>query len=147
MSDFAAAQDKLAIRETIEDYLHFVDAERWDGVASCFTADAKSHYNFEPDALLGGRGVADWTRARLASYLGSEHALSNLHIEVEGDDARCDSRVTASLLYESQGERRIAVRAIRYSDKLRREGDRWRIVERTHEPLWQYDVPARPPQL
>jgi len=142
MAHFASVADKLAIRETIEDYLSFLDAQHWRGVASCFTADARSQYNFEPDLLQGGDGVVDWLRARLATYLGTDHALSNLHIEVDGDSAVCDSRVTASLLYAAGEERRVAVRAIRYRDKLRREGDRWLIHERRHEPQWQYDIPA-----
>lgn len=86
--------------------------------------------------------MVDWLRARLATYSGTDHALSNLRIEVDGDSAVCDSRVTASLLYAAGESRRVAVRAIRYRDKLRREGDRWLIHERRHEPQWQYDVPA-----
>lgn len=142
MSNFASVVDKIAIRETIEDYLNFLDAQNWSGVASCFTARSQSQYNFEPDLLQGGDGVVNWLRSRLAAYSGTDHALSNLHLEVDGDVALCDSRVTASLLYAVGEERRVAVRAIRYRDKLRREGDRWLILERRHEPQWQYDVPA-----
>jgi len=77
-----AALYKIAIRETVEDYLNFLD----------------------------------------------------------GDFATCDSRLTASLLYIEGNEHQVAVRAIWYRDKLRREGDRWLICERVHEPQWQYDV-------
>jgi len=142
MSNFASSVDKIAIRETIEDYLNFLDPQNWRGVASCFTADSRSQYNFEPDLLQGGDGVVDWLRKRLATYSGTDHALSNLRIEVDGASAVCDSRVTASLLSAVGEARRVAVRAIRYRDKLRREGDRWLIHERRHEPQWQYDVPA-----
>jgi ketosteroid isomerase-like protein len=141
------ALDKIAIRETIEDYLNFLDAKDWPGVASCFTEDAQSRYNFEPEVLRGGRGVADWVRARLSKYGATDHALSNLHIVLDGDFATCDSRLTASLLHVEGAERRVSVRAIWYRDKLRREGDRWLIFERLHEPQWQYDVPAHPLRL
>jgi ketosteroid isomerase-like protein len=137
-----AALDKLAVRETIEDYLNFLDAKDWDGIASFFTEDAQSRYNFEPEVLQGGRGVADWLRARVGKYGATDHALSNLHIVLYGEVATCDSRLTASLLYEDGGEHRVAVRAIWYRDKLRYEGDRWLIYERRHEPQWQYDVPT-----
>jgi len=143
MSNVAPILDKLAVREAIEDYLHFLDAGHWDRVASCFSVDAVSYYNFEPAALTGGDGVVAWLRTRLAPYLGTDHALSHLHIEVDGDFAACESRVTASLLYEKDGERRIAVRAIRYQDRLRRDGDGWRICQRRHEPQWQYEVMAQ----
>src|SRR5438132_7735080 len=113
MSDPAVALDKLAIRETIEDYLNFLDAKDWDGIASCFSDDAKSWYNLEPRVLEGGRGVADWLRRRISHYGPTDHALSNLHIVVAGDFATCDSRLTASLLHSgNEGSPRIAVRAI-----------------------------------
>src|SRR5262245_54343526 len=142
MTKAEAALDKLAIRETIEDYLNFLDAKDWDGIASCFSEDARSWYNFEPEVLPGGRGVADWLRARVGKYGATDHALSNLHIVLNRDFATCDSRLTASLLYVQGAESRVAVRAIWYRDKLRREADRWVICERRHEPQWQYDVPT-----
>jgi len=62
----SVALDKLAIRETIEDYLNFLDAKDWDSIASCFSDDAKSWYNLEPQVLEGGRGVADWLCRRIS---------------------------------------------------------------------------------
>lgn len=135
-------RDRLSVRETIEDYLHFVDARDWAGVAACFAADAQSHYNFEPRILVGGLAVADWTRERLAAYLGTDHALGHLHIEFDGTRALCTSSVTASLLHETGGTRRIAVRTLRYRDVLECQGDRWLISQRIHEPQWQYEVAA-----
>jgi len=119
-----------------------LDAKDWDGIASCFSEDAQSRYNFEPEVLEGGRGVADWLHARVGKYGATDHALSNLHIVVSGELATCGSSLTASLLDEEGAERRVAVRAIWYRDKLCREGNRWLIYERVHEPQWQYDVPA-----
>jgi ketosteroid isomerase-like protein len=134
---------KLGVRETIEDYLNFLDAKDWEGIASCFSDDAKSWYNFEPQVLEGGSGVANWLRARVGPYGATDHALSNLHIDIDGDLADCDSRLTASLIYGAEdGKNRIAVRAIWYRDKLRRVGDRWLIYHRRHEPQWQFDVPS-----
>lgn len=142
MSKVEGALDKIAIRETIEDYLNFLDAKDWDGIASCFSDDAQSWYNFEPEVLRGGVGVANWLRARVGKYGATDHALSNLHIVLNGDIATCDSRLTASLLYGQSSEGRVAVRAIWYRDRLRRDASRWLIFERRHEPQWQYEVPT-----
>ena len=60
MSKADLALAKVAIRETIEDYLNFLDAKDWKGIASCFSDDAKSWYNFEPQVLVGGSGVANY---------------------------------------------------------------------------------------
>ena len=140
------ALDELAIRETIEDYLNFLDAKNWEGIASCFTDDARSWYNHEPQTLEGGRGVANFLQ-RMKAYGSTDHALSNLHIVVDGDLATCDSRLTASLHFGGERDGRISVRAIWYRDKLRRSTDRWLIYERLHEPQWQYDVPSHPMRL
>jgi len=142
MPNVEVALDKIAIRETIEDYLNFLDAKDWDGIASCFSDDAQSWYNFEPEMLRGGRGVANWLRARVGKYGATDHALSNLHIVLNGDVATCDSRLTASLLYRQSSENHVAVRAIWYRDRLRRDQSRWLIFERRHEPQWQYEVPT-----
>jgi ketosteroid isomerase-like protein len=148
MSKDAVALDKLAVKETIEDYLNFLDAKDWKGIESCFSDDAKSWYNLEPQVLEGGRGVADWLRPRISKYGSTDHALSNLHIVVDGNLATCDSRLTASLHQLGIGESsRIAVRAIWYRDKLRRSADRWVIYERHHEPQWQYEVASQPLHL
>jgi ketosteroid isomerase-like protein len=147
MSTTKSAIDKISIRETVENYLNFLDAKDWAGIASCFSEDAQSRYNFEPEVLIGGSSVADWIRLRVGNYGATDHALSNLHIVVSGHLATCDSRLTASLLYEAGAERRISVRAIWYRDKLRREGERWLIYERVHEPQWQYEVPAHATRL
>ena len=141
MTTSEAALDRLSIRETIENYLNFLDAKDWIGIASCFTEDAVSRYNFEPEVLRGGRGVADWVRVRVGKYGATDHALSNLRIVVNGDFATCDSRLTASLLHVEGPKHQVSVRAIWYRDKLRREGNRWLICERVHEPQWQYEVP------
>ena len=137
----SSALDKLSVRETIEDYLNFLDARNWEGIAACFSDDAKSWYNFEPQALIGGKGVADWLR-RIEAYGPTDHALSNLHIKLDRDLATCDSRLTASLHFGTQQNGTVSVRAIYYRDKLRRSGERWLIYERRHEPQWQYEVPS-----
>ena len=68
--------------------------------------------------------------------------LRTPHIEVDGDGATCDSRLTASLHFGADTEGTISVRAIWYRDKLRRAGERRVIHERRHELQWRYDAPA-----
>jgi hypothetical protein len=79
--------DKLVIRATVEDYLNLLDTRNWDGIASYFSDDGRSWYNFEPQALIGGTDVADWLR-RIEAYRSTDHALSNLPIEARGFDPK-----------------------------------------------------------
>jgi len=90
------AIERLLVREVLEKYLASLDDKDWDGIAGCFTDDAVSHYNDEPDALHGGKGVADWLH-RMVAYNATDHSLSNVRIEVTGDTAVAHSLVIATL--------------------------------------------------
>jgi hypothetical protein len=61
--------------------------------------------------------------------------------------AHCCSQLVASLLDGDDVNGRVLVRAIRYTDRLRRVDGRWLIYERLHEPLWQYDAVSQPLHL
>lgn len=138
---------KLAVRETMEDYLNYLDNQDWEGVARCFTDDAVSHYNYEPQSLRGGRDVADWLHRSLQTYSGTNHALSNFHVALEGELVRCDSHVMATLHWGENGKGRVSARAIRYRDELVEVNGVWLIRRRLHEPKWQYDALSALPQL
>ena len=138
---------RLAVRETLERYLNHLDDENWDGVAACFTPDAISYFNHEPQALHGGGDVAAWLRRALAAASGTNHALSNLRVELDGDVARSDSRVMATLHWGEPGRGRVTARAIRYRDELVEHAGVWLIRRRRHEPQWQYDALSARPQL
>jgi hypothetical protein len=138
---------RLQVRETIEDYLNYLDDRNWDGIAGCFTDDSESLYNHEPRVIKGGKGVVEFLH-RITSYRGTNHSLGNLHIEITGPDtARCDSRVVASCQLGEAQTGRVSMRAIRYQDELVKVGGKWRIKKRLHAPYFQYDVPSQPPFL
>ena len=138
---------KLPVLETMEDYLNYLDNQAWEGVARCFTDDAVSHYNYEPQSLHGGREVADWLHRSLQAYSGTNHALSNFHVDLEGAIAYCDSRVMATLHWGESGKGRVSARAIRYRDELIEVNGVWLIRRRRHEPKWQYEALSALPQL
>ncbi|WP_319423551.1 nuclear transport factor 2 family protein [Pleurocapsa sp. FMAR1] len=138
---------KLAVRETMEDYLNCLDNQNWTGVARCFTNDAVSHYNKDPQSMHGGCDVADWLHQVLQVYSGTNHALSNFHVDLEGELARCDSHVMATLHWGENGQGRVSVRAIRYRDEMVEVEGIWLIRRRIHEPRWQYDALSASPRL
>jgi hypothetical protein len=135
---------KLQVRETIEDYLNYLDDKNWDGIARCFTDDSESLYNHEPRVIKGGKGVVEFLH-RIASYRGTNHSLGNLHIEITGQQtATCDSRVIASVQSGEAQTGRVSMRAIRYQDELVKIAGKWRIKKRLHAPYFQCDVPSQP---
>lgn len=146
MSAGQALLDRLAVRETIEGYLYCLDRKDWGGIAASFSDNARARYNLDPKIMVGGKAIADFLHL-VETYASTNHALSNLHIVVEGDHATSDSHVIATLHLGDHLTGRVLVRSIRYQDTLQRDGDRWVISERFHEPQWQFDVTSLPRNL
>ncbi len=135
------ALERLLVREVLEKYLGSLDDKDWDGIASCFTDDAISHYNDEAEDIHGGKGVADWLH-RMVVYNATDHSLSNARITVDGDTAFAHSIVMATLHQGEEGVGRVQVRGIVYKDHLVKVDGEWRITERRHQPTMQYDAPS-----
>ena len=81
----------------------------------------KSHRRFKAEK------ASQTSSDEFEAYGSTDHALSNLHILVDGDLATCDRRLTASLHYGTDRQGRISVRAIWYRDKLRVRG--WLAID------------------
>jgi ketosteroid isomerase-like protein len=140
------AVDRFLIREVVERYLLALDEKDWDGIADCFTDDAVSHYNHEPQDLIGGRGVADFLR-RMQAYNATNHILSRIVVEVDGDEGVARFKTVAVLHAGEVGVGRVQVRSVAFVDRLRRIDGRWLIVERLHAPDFQFDALSAPTVL
>ena len=97
--------------------------------------------------MHGGQEVADWLHRSLQDYSGTNHSLSNFHVDLEGAIAHCDSHVMATLHWGENGKGQVSARAIRYRDELVELNGVWLIRRRIHEPKWQYNAPSALPQL
>jgi ketosteroid isomerase-like protein len=140
------ALDRFLIREVIERYLVALDDQDWDGIADCFTDDAVSHYNHEPQDLIGGRGVAEFLK-RMQAYTATNHILSRIVIEVDGDEGVAHFKTVAVLHVGEVGVGRVQVRSVAVVDRLRRIHGRWLITERLHAPDFQFDAVSAPTVL
>ncbi|MNZ90231.1 putative lumazine-binding protein [compost metagenome] len=78
-----------------------------------------------------GSDFASFVCARLtAANLATTHSISNVLIEVDGDFARSEAQVAATLV--RKGSPRLAdVMGARYLDRLSRRNGEWKIDERT----------------
>jgi hypothetical protein len=115
-------------------------------VASAFTPDAVLDYS----AFGGPRGSVEdavsWIGRALTPIAGSQHMITNLRVEVDGDLASARSYVFSPLVIgSSDGEQNVMLTGGAYADRLRRTPDGWRIVERTASLTWS-DRPVRPPR-
>jgi len=63
-------------------------------------------------------------------------------IRLEGDVAETETYALALLVEPANGVDLVAVRSLRYLDRMRREESGWRISDRIHTLDWSCQVPA-----
>jgi hypothetical protein len=66
--------------------------------------------------------------------LNSQHWVSNLTIDLDGDTAHCESYFMGVL--RNKGSEAVDIQGGRYLDKLERRSIGWRIAVRTSVPEW-----------
>lgn len=146
IAELESALDRQLIRELVEAYLVSVDSKDWDGIEAVFTPDAVARYNNETAPLSGASTITDRLR-RMEAYSASNHVLSCLKVVVEGDQATAEFNVLATLHAGEIGTGRVQGRSVHFVDKLVRAADGWKVSERVHEPMFQYELVSEPLRL
>ncbi len=138
--DFDPDQQQI-IRGLLERYFNAIDRRDFDLLATCFTQDVTFEFNLDTKIMVLGRDAVVSRMSELQRPKSSNHALSNTSIVVDGEEARATTFAVVHVV-TTDPSGRILVRGIRYDDRLVRVEDRWRIAERRHNPLWQYETVA-----
>ena len=121
--------DKQEIAEALHKYPIALDRLDRDLLMSIGHPDARMDF----DGLFRGDwpSFVDWVIAGHKDLLFSNHRLSNMLIDLDGDTARSESNVTVTALAPTPtgdvDERRIQSR---YFDKWARHQGRWLLTER-----------------
>ena len=145
MDPDAQADDQAIIRSVLERYFNAVDRRDFSLLASCFTEDVMFELNLETRITLTGREALIARFGSMPRPAASSHALSNTSILVTGDEAHAVTFAVVHAVLSAEPGGRILVRGLRYDDHLLRAAGRWRIAERKHNPLWQYEAVAGSP--
>ncbi len=86
--DLQALSDKLDIHELLARYARGVDDKDWDLYRSVFTDDAYIDYS-SAGAAAGPRDeVVAWLAEGFAAIPWSQHYITNIEIELDGDAAQ-----------------------------------------------------------
>lgn len=121
--------DEAAIRRVIDRYCHAVDRGSADEVATLFHEDGTL-------VALGGRyrgraairqWYADYHRDFRSKLTHLRHKISNVLIELDGDEARVVSYMDADLVIDGEAHEAIG----RYDDRFVREHGAWYFAERS----------------
>jgi 3-phenylpropionate/cinnamic acid dioxygenase small subunit len=133
--------DRAAIHDVVMRYFFAVDDRDWAAVRACFTADARLDYV----VFSGGADeVVDTIARGLAHFTRIMHHGGNVLIELAGDEARCETYAVCHHRFGEGNGARDRVSAIRYRDRLRRQGGGWRIAERAVTFVWERLEPVTP---
>jgi 3-phenylpropionate/cinnamic acid dioxygenase small subunit len=85
--DLQAVSDKLEIAELLARYARAVDTKDWDLWRSVFTPEAQVDYS-SAGAAAGTRDeVAQWLEQALSAVPMTQHFISNVEIDLDGDRA------------------------------------------------------------
>jgi hypothetical protein len=64
------------------------------------------------------------------------HTIGNQLIEIDGDTAQTETDLVARHFADAEGREDKLTLGVRYSDRLRRDGDGWVITRRDVRRLW-----------
>ena len=128
-----------SVAETLAFCFLALDDHDWDSVTACLgetvRRDYSSLFGGEPDELPGPALAAEW-RSTISGLDSHQHLLGPPVIEVEGDEARAAAHVVGTHVLDGDSGSPWVVGGT-YRFRLRRDGERWRIVALTLDTRWQ----------
>jgi ketosteroid isomerase-like protein len=135
--------DRAAIQDVLARYFHGLDSCNKQQVRSCFTEDVHVHYDQRPP-VSGIEAVMThfrtFGRMEKGEVRVTTHFMGNLNLKyVRGDVAETEMNAIAFLAHP---EDRVAMRSLRYIDRLRRDENGWRISDRIHTLDWSCRIPT-----
>ena len=134
-------EDRIAIRELIDEYAFCADTRDAHGQMSIFTEDT----NFEvymdekltvPTQVVSGRKNLLPVFDALNQYLSTMHFNGQSTIKVEGNRATATTYCRAYHLKMQNDLQKLMIAGIRYYDILVKQKDEWKFAERKLKVCW-----------
>ncbi len=138
--------DQAAIKAVLARYFQGLDRGLSDQVRSCFTDDVKAYYDGrEPvsgiDAMMASMNT--FKRMAAGTMKATTHFMGTFNLNrLEGIVAETETYAIAYLVRAATPQDQIAMRSLRYLDRLRRDNGEWRISERRHTLDWSCELQA-----
>lgn len=145
-ADIQYLMDRAAIEDLLRRYFQGIDRCSPAQVRTCFTDDVQAQYDQRPpvngiEEMM--RGFRTFRRIPETKLKMTTHFMGNLNIDrLEGDVAETETNAIAFLVETDAGADTVAMRSLRYLDRMRRERDGWRISHRIHTLDWSCQLPA-----
>jgi hypothetical protein len=127
--------DKQSIHEVLVRYCRGVDRCDEELIRSAFHTDSYDDHGYWKGS---GHELASFLANRLQNAnSATTHSITNVLIELDGDLARCESQVHATLIRRGAGPVEVDVVGARYLDRFSRRANTWRIEHRTVVLDWR----------
>lgn len=134
MSDQALREllDKQAIRDVLSRYCRGLDRMDKEMARAVWHDRGTAFYDGMFEGT--GHGFIDWVWEAHAGMERHSHQITNVMIEVAGDQATSESYVTVALwtLPDAEGRQNELIGRGRYLDRWERRDGRWAIEHRIH---------------
>jgi uncharacterized protein (TIGR02246 family) len=124
--------DREQITDVLIRYATGIDTQDWPLFRTCFTTDVQADYG-EIGVWAGVDGITEYMTTTHAGMPATNHMLSNIAIEVDGDRASAVTYVHAVLVLRRDPEQSVDAVG-KYEDSLVRTDDGWKIAARRFTP-------------
>lgn len=129
-----AIQDRMEIEELLNLYAEMVDRREWTKMDRIFALEATIDYTSTGGKSGPFRETLAWLDRALESWPLNLHVVSNIILEIDGDEARSRCYYHAPMgRVTPDGGQFVITNGGRYLDRLHRTADGWRIIERVCE--------------
>jgi SnoaL-like protein len=134
-------EDRIAIRELIDQYAYCADTRDAQGQMSLFTADT----NFEvymdsksstPTQVINNRQGLFPVFDNLNTYLATMHFNGQSTLKLDGDRASGVTYCRAYHLNVQDGVQKLMIAGIRYFDIMVKQEGKWVFAERKLKVCW-----------
>jgi len=134
-------EDRIAIRELIDQYAYCADTRDAQGQMSLFTADT----NFEvymdsksatPTQVINNRQGLFPVFDNLNTYLATMHFNGQSTVKLDGDRASGVTYCRAYHLNVQDGVQKLMIAGIRYFDIMVKQEGKWVFAERKLKVCW-----------
>jgi hypothetical protein len=136
--------DRMAIHDVIARYFRGIDSGSKALVRSCFTDDVEVLYDGRPpergiESVMGA--LRTFQRIAKGEMQITTHFMGNFNvIRLDEQSAETETYAIAFLVPPTAISDRMAVRGLRYIDRLQQANGEWRICERRHTLDWSFEA-------
>lgn len=116
--------DRVALEDLVTRYARCVDQRLWDEWAMLFTDDGEFH---TPFFRVRKHELAGWLAENLEHYPVTQHMMTNLEFEIDGDSARGKYYVHATHLPRAEALTRHSDVGGWYEADMRRVDGEWKF--------------------